>query len=98
MTMDKDIMWERKVKGHQKRWPVDAMETIKLGQSDTGIIEVFILPSDIFPNDVDIRWPSIFASLTGREGVSCFGQVVYESVQPDIDGLCVVTGDGNAPG
>lgn len=55
------------------------------------------LPNDILADHMKIGRPPK-APLTRWEWISCLGQVVDESIKPDIDSLRFVAWNGNAPG
>ena len=64
-----------------------------------GLWEVRIgIPDDVFANDMAVCRPPTSAFLTrDLKWIICFGEVVYQGVQPDIDGLRAVIWYWNPP-
>lgn len=99
MSMHQNVLRQRKIQSHEECGPVDAMETVNDQRSSPGLNTIALhLPNNIFPDHMNICGPHRVVFLPGRERVSGSSEVVHECVQPNIDCLGVITGNGNAPG
>lgn len=76
-----DLLGQGKVKGKEEGGPVDTVET-----------------DNVFTNDVDVGRPARGMLLSGElKGIIGLGEIVDQGIEPDVDGLRGIVGDGYAP-
>lgn len=74
MRVGENLLGQRKVKSHEEGWPVYAMKS-----------------DYILAYHVTVCWPTSGVLLTwDLERIICLGEVIYQGVKPDIDGLSLV--------
>lgn len=98
MSVREYLKRERELKSHQKGWPVYAVKTFVIVSQHVGKIADPTLPDDILSYHMAIWRPACYMLLTRYlEGIICFGEVVYQCVQPNIYRLRLVIRDRNSP-
>lgn len=103
MTVREEVFGEGEVERHEYGGEVESVEAAKREPARLAKRAArgrrLDIPNDVLSHDHEVWWPhlTLDVSLAALPGIAGDGEVVNEGVDPDVDGVVGIVGDGNAP-